>query len=94
MKENKVNEIVFCKDDFDNNDNEMFRTIGEQLRILTKTQHICTFYADDAGLGIYVLQYEHDDKHPVTDTSYYGVINPYWLTPEQVEILESYEENK
>ena len=85
----KVNEIVFCKDDFNNNIGEMFNTIGKQLDILTKCGNICTFYADNIGMGIYVIQYEHDDRHPRDDTNYYGVVNPYWLKPEEIELIEN-----
>ena len=90
---NKVNEIVFCKEDFNNNIEEMFNIIGKQLQILTQCGNICTFYADEVSMGIYVIQYEHDDRHP-RDDFYYGVVNPYWLTPEEVDEVENYRNNK
>ncbi|MBQ8043682.1 MAG: hypothetical protein IJ272_05980 [Clostridia bacterium] len=91
---NKVNEIVFCKEDFNNNIEEMFNTIGKQLQILTQCGNICTFYADEVNMGIYVIQYEHDDRHPRDDFSYFGVVNPYWLTPEEVDEVENYRNSK
>lgn len=94
MKETEVNEIVFCRDDFKGSESELFAAIGLQLKLLMQTHHICTVYADDPGIGVYVIQYEHDDKHCTDEFGCWGVANPYWLTPDQVEEVENYINSK
>ena len=80
---NKVNEIVLSKDTFGD---ELWPTVAQVLKILTRNEEICTVYDDD--IDIIVIKHEHDDRH---GEDYWGATNPYWRTPKQVEVLEYHE---
>ena len=76
-----VNEIVLSRD---KHGDRLWEEVANILRILTKNEEICVVYDDD--VDIIVIQHEHNDKcghHNV-----WGVVNPYWLEPEDVERLE------
>ena len=86
MPKNKFtdfNEIVLSKEEFGE---DLWKVVGEQLKILTRAGEICVVYDDD--VDIVVIQHEHDDQHCRNDFDYYGVDNPHWLTPGEWDIIE------
>ena len=85
MRTKDVNEIVLCRDQ---HGDKLWEEVATILRILTRNEEICVVYDDDTD--IIVIQHEHKDKGIGDD--YWGVPNPYWLEPEDVEYLESREE--
>ena len=74
---NKVNELVLCTEDYEN-ENEFQSKLAEAIMLLLGTGYICTVREDD--VGIIVIEYDYDD-------SAYGSPYPYWLTPEQAESI-------
>lgn len=54
-----INEIVLTRDD---HGDKLFEVMGETLKILTTSGYTCEVYADEPGLGIYVIKYDH--KNP------------------------------
>lgn len=83
MRKENVNEIVLSRDQ---HGDKLWEEVANILRILTKNEEICVVYDDDTD--IIVIQHEHNDKK-VSDRIYWGVTNPYWLNPEDVEYLEN-----
>lgn len=80
---NQINEIVFVKSVYNDDRDRMYDAIRDQIKILMEQEYVCTIYDDD--LDIIVIKFEHNDRK-----DYWGCTNPYWLTPKEVEILESY----
>ena len=74
---NKVNELVLCTEDYEN-ENEFRNKLSEAIMLLLGAGYICTVREDE--VGIIVIEYDHDD-------SAYGSPYPYWLKPEQVECI-------
>lgn len=85
MRTKEVNEIVLSREQ---HGDRLWEEVANILRILTKNEEICVVYDDD--VDVIVIQHEHKDKGFGGD--YWGVVNPYWLEPEDVEYLESREE--
>lgn len=84
---NKANEIVFCKDLYDNSRDKMYQAIAKQLAILMENQYVCKVYDDDND--IVVLQFEHDEKK-----DYLGGMELRWLTQEELGEVERFRLNK
>lgn len=83
-REDKPNEMVFCLDHYDD-EKEMWDDVGQFIRILTTNGYVCTARADEPGLGVYALDYDYADEEM-------GSPMPFWLTPEQMDRLDSLEE--
>lgn len=62
MKEKRYNQIVFCKDNYDDNEYIMFETIGQQLHILLKNGYIAVVRYNEPSLGVAVVEYENDES--------------------------------
>lgn len=82
----EYNQIVFSVEQFDNDVDKMYDAIGKQIALLMKTENICVVY-DDAT-DIIVIEYEHNEKR-----NYFGVYQPMWLSPMEIEAIESCREN-
>ena len=67
----KFNEIVFCKDRYEDEAN-MWADIGYTLKMLTQNEYICLFKVDEPGLGIYVIEYNYAEKE-------LGLPYPEWI---------------
>lgn len=74
---NKVNELVICSEDFENEE-QFKRRIADAIALLLDSGYICTVREDE--VGIIVIEYDYNDRA-------YGSPYPYWLTPEQVESI-------
>ena len=74
---NKVNELVICKKEFEN-ETEYKKRLSDAIAILLDSGYICTIREEE--VGVIVIEYDHDD-------SAYGSPYPYWLTPEQAESI-------
>lgn len=82
----EYNQIVFTRAQFDNDVYKMYEAIGKQIALLMITDNICVIYDDDKD--IIIIQYEHNDKH-----DYFGVHQPMWLSPDEIEAIERCREN-
>ena len=69
------NELVFTLDDYDNDEERMWKDIASFLKMLMQTRNIATVKADELGFGIFVISYEADDES-------YGSVMPYWIKPD------------
>lgn len=56
--EKKVNSITLTREELGN---ELFKTMGNLIEILTKSGYVCKVYADEPGLGIYVIEYDYEN---------------------------------
>lgn len=79
MATEKYNEMVFCKDNYEN-ELEMWDDIRDFLRILTKQDMQIEFYCDEQGLGIYCANYNTRKD--------YGTAHIEWLAED--EFIDSY----
>ncbi len=52
----KVNEIVLTKED---HGDKLFEVMGKIIELLIRSDYQCQVYADEPGLGIYVIKYDH-----------------------------------
>ena len=77
-----VNNITFCKDKYKTED-DFFNAIKSAIKLLLDADYIMTIRFDEPGLGICCIEYESADK-------YTGVPYPYWLTPEEQDLVEDY----
>lgn len=55
------NKIVVCKSNYDS-EQEMFNAIGDIIKHLTRNNEECLVYADDVGIGVYVIEHVHDNS--------------------------------
>lgn len=81
---NKVNEMVFAPDRYDDDVNAMWVDIAKFIKMLTDNEYVAVVRDDD--IDIIVVEYEHDER-----IEEWGVPTVKWLTPEQVELLEDME---
>lgn len=58
---NKYNEIVFCRDQYDN-EKFMWEDILSTIKVLTNLNYEMQFYCDELGLGIYCLKFNPRDS--------------------------------
>ena len=84
---NKVNEIIFSKDKYNNSREKMFEAIAKQLMILMENDYVCKVYDDDRD--IIVIQFVEDQRE-----NWCGLPELMWLTDEEVEVIEDYREEK
>ena len=81
-------QMVFCPDNYNNDNEQMWSDINKFLQMLMKNKNICTVKQED--FGIIVIDYEHDDSiEPI-----YGVSQPIWLSPDEIENLADYRYEK
>lgn len=72
-----TNSIVFCKDKYET-ETDWELAIGNAVMMLLNADYIMTVRYDEKGLGIVVIEFEHDERS-------YGGAYPYWLEPEEIE---------
>ena len=82
----KANRIVVCMEDYKNKE-EFENAIKEAVKVLLDNNYIMTIRWDDKGLGIVVIDFNHDDQS-------YGDYYPYWLLPEEIEIVDEIAKEK
>lgn len=61
---------------------KFFQRVGEQLRLLLEEGYLAVVRYDEPGLGIVVIEFEHNDL-----LEYYGCSQPVWITPKEEEEL-------
>lgn len=83
---NKVNQIVVCKDDYKCNE-EFENAIRDAVMVLLNNNYIMTVKYDEKGLGIVSIEFNYAEQE-------YCDAYPYWLLPEEIEIVESYREDE
>ena len=75
-----INRISFDIENYNNDEDEMYKDIAKVLQILIKNDEICTFeYAD---CGIFVIHHNYANRE-------FGDIYPYWLSPEEQETIDN-----
>ena len=75
-----ANRISFDLENYDGNEEELFKDVARTIRILTKNDEVCTFEYEDCG--IYLLQHNYACRE-FEDTY------PYWLTSEEQDLIDS-----
>lgn len=88
MSNSKYQKIVFAKKEEETKE-DFFNKIGEQLKLLLDSGYIAVVRYEEPGLGIVVIEYEHDDN-----LVYWGCAQPMWVTPEEGEGIILIRENK
>lgn len=76
-----TNSIVFCKNNY-KTETDWELAIGNAVMMLLNADYIMTVRYDEKGLGIVVIEFEHDERD-------YGGAYPYWLTPEEFDTIEA-----
>lgn len=74
----QVNSIAICKEDYDNTE-EFKNTIRDAIMLLLDANYETTVRYDEKGLGIVVIEFDHDRNLA------YGNSLPYWLSPKEFE---------
>lgn len=59
---------------------EFFKRVGNQLQILLEEGYYAVVRYDEPGLGIVVIEFEHDEY-----LDYWGCNRPMWVTEEEAE---------
>ena len=70
--------IVFSQDNYDNDRDKLFEVIKNFLRILLDSGHVAVIRYDEPGLGIVVIDFEHDECFDA-----WGIANPVWITEDE-----------
>lgn len=76
--EKRYQEIVFSVQDFDGGKEEMFNTVAQQLKILLDAGYLAVVRYDEPGLGIIIIDFEHDEHFDA-----WGIANPVWITEDE-----------
>lgn len=59
-----INSITLTKDELGD---ELFKTMGNLIEILVKAGYACEVYADEPGLGIYVINFDYNSDLTVNE---------------------------
>ena len=82
MKNKLWQEFVIDTDLAKNKD--VAAAIGKAVLALTEQEYVCKIYHE--GLGIYAIEYEHDEEH----AECWGGPTLTWLEEEEQEIIDDY----
>lgn len=74
---NRYQQLVFSKDSYESKE-EFFNVIAQQLKILLDAGYVAVVRYDEPGLGIVVIEFEHDENLDA-----WGVANPVWITEDE-----------
>ena len=74
----QVNSIAICKEDYGSAE-EFKNTIRDTVMLLLDANYETTVRYDEKGLGIVVIEFDHDRNLA------YGNSLPYWLSPKEFE---------
>ena len=74
----QVNSIAICKEDYDSTE-EFKNTIRDTVMLLLDANYETTVRYDEKGLGIVVIEFDHDRNLG------YGNSLPYWLSLKEFE---------
>lgn len=83
---NKVNQLVICKDEFED-EYEFEESIKTAVMLLLQNDYVMTIKYDEKGYGIVAIDFESNNEE-------YGGPMPYWLLPEDKENFNSYLRSK
>lgn len=78
MKE--VNCITICRDDYKSGQ-DWKQAIADAVMLLLNANYIMTVKYDEKGLGIVSIEYDYDNPSM-------GGPFPYWLSPEEFDMIE------
>lgn len=73
--------MVFCKDRY-KSEMDMWDDITAFLQMLMLNEYVAVIRCDEPGLGIYCIDYGYADPQMGCDL-------PFWLSDEEVELLEA-----
>lgn len=76
MRDVEYNKIVFTKDEFGD---ELWNTVGEQVRLLLKAGYDIKIYDDEPAFNIVVIEYNHATYKD------YGNDRLEWVTDEEYD---------
>lgn len=74
-----VNSIAICRDNYSSRE-EWEDAIKKMVMCLLDNLQVMTVRYDEPGLGIVVIEFNHDDQS-------WGDRYPYWLSPEEEESI-------
>lgn len=80
------NHLIICKDNF-KTEEAYEAMVGQAVMMLLKNRQIVTVSYDEPGLGIVDIAYCYDDEAM-------GCCYPYWLMPDEVDVVNDYLANK
>lgn len=83
MIDKRFDAIEFSTSNYNGDNDKMFEAINAVIRVLLDGQYIVVVRYDEPGLGVVIVEFGHDDR-----LDYWGVPNPMWLTPEEMELHE------
>ena len=83
---NKVNQLTICKEDYSSY-KEFKNAVKRAIMVLLENDYIMTVKYDDRDkeMGIVVINYDYANEE-------FGGALPYWLLPDEIEILENAKE--
>jgi len=79
--------ITLAKKDVETKE-DFFQRISKQLELLLEEDYVAVVRYDEPGLGIVVIEFEHDNN--LDD---WGCTRPMWVTPEEAEKIVCMREN-
>lgn len=77
-----INTLTLCKKNY-KTEEEFFNAIKTFIKLLLDAEYIMTIRYDEPGLGICCIDYQYANQM-------YGCEYPWWLTPEEQELVEDY----
>lgn len=87
----KCETIIFKRAEYETTE-ELFKRVGKQLELLLEEGYLAVVRYDEPGLGIVVIEFNHDDHFDP-----WGGYMPVWLNEEEEEefcCLKYKEENE
>ena len=75
----RVNELVLCRENYESQE-EFEDEIKKAVMLLLNADQIMTITYDEKGLGLVASEYKYADQS-------YGDYYPYWLLPDDIEIV-------
>lgn len=82
----KVSYIVIDKDNYED-EFEFEEAIKDTVMTLLRNKQILTINYDERNVGVVVIEHEVEDRS-------WGFRYPYWLTPEEIDLVETNKEGE
>lgn len=89
MKNDRYNQIVFTKANYDGDTDKLFEAVSTQLKLLLNAGYVAVVRYDEPGLGVVEIQFEHDEW-----LDPWGGCMPIWINEdEEFSIMNKEEES-
>lgn len=80
MEKVHFNTIIFMRECYNNDRDQLYRAVAQQLRLLMENNYACKVYDDD--IDVIVIEYEHDERKKP-----WGGTDLIWASAQEVEDL-------